>query len=145
MRPPGWAVELVAGTSLLGVFVASAGLVLDAGDELLRTGARVPGVVVRVHEATRPPSSVDVRFTVDGVERVRTLLSDDRVPPHRVGDQVTVFHDPADPDRVRTEEVANDPLWSTALLAVPLLLGGLLVVRGCSGLFDRRRATRRRR
>ncbi|GAA3048495.1 Protein of unknown function (DUF3592) [Actinokineospora globicatena] len=122
---------------VLGVALVVVGGLLDAAAEdqrsgLLADGVRVPGVVVRVEEATRVTSaSIDVRFAVDGQDRVRTLTLLVPDPPPRVDDRITLFYDPADPERVASAQAGTEP---PAVLEVGYLvaasLGVVLVVAG---------------
>ncbi|RLK59459.1 DUF3592 domain-containing protein [Actinokineospora cianjurensis] len=101
---------LVVGAAL---FVAG-GLLGSAIDgrraDLLADGVRVSGVVVGVVERGRLASgSVEVRFAVDGQDRVRSLalVVPDALP--RVGDLITLFYDAAEPEQVASAQAGTEP------------------------------------
>ncbi|MDX3188871.1 DUF3592 domain-containing protein [Streptomyces sp. MN03-5084-2B] len=109
---------------LVWVALVAAGLVglhlLDeAADELLATGARVPGVVLSVDVPVKGTPSMRVRY---GDRTAKIVLDSGR--RYHVGEAVTVIVDPADPARVRTPEEANENEF-VFLLCIGLLLLGL--------------------
>lgn len=143
-RPLTWAIPLIAGLVLLLTFFGGVVVLDDASSELARTGVRTTGVVVEVYPGGRFPGNAHIRYTAHGVTRTGMLVMDDNYSSYRVGDRVTVIHDRDDPDSFRTEEVANDPYWTLAVLAVPLLGGAYLLVRGVVGFAGRTRGGKRR-
>ncbi|WP_018683639.1 DUF3592 domain-containing protein [Actinokineospora enzanensis] len=133
---------------LLGVvsaaaFVVASVLLDDRYTGLREHGVAVPGVVVSVY-TTNHTDKMSVRFPVDGVDRVRELSLDDQEPA--VGDQVTIYYDPADPDRLAAGITANMPGWQLGLLAGALGAFVLLTTVGSISLTRwarRARAVRR--
>ncbi|MFD0203114.1 MULTISPECIES: DUF3592 domain-containing protein [Saccharothrix] len=136
-------IPLVAGLVLLSGFVGGVALLDAVATDLARTGVRTTGEVVRVNPGGKLPATADVRYPVNGVPRTGVLVMEGH-PLYAVGDRVTVIHDRGDPDRFRTEEFPNDPIWTILPLGVPLLGGFYLVVRGIAGFVDRRRGGKHR-
>ncbi|MBP2479371.1 hypothetical protein JOF53_008243 [Crossiella equi] len=120
----------LAGLVLLGGFLTGAVVLEQRYEELTAIGRQVPGTVVAVDAGFRGVGdSVDVRFTLDGQERVRSLQLDDTSPELRPGDPLTVLHHPEDPERLAAPGVHNDPLWAAQLVILALVGGvGLLVL-----------------
>ncbi|MBM7775473.1 ribosomal protein S28E/S33 [Actinokineospora baliensis] len=124
-----------------GVLLFVAACLTDAAIDdqratLLTDGVRVPGVVVAVVDRTRHTSgSIDVRFAVDGQERVRTLTLLVPDPPIRAGDPITLTYDPADPERLATAQAGTDPPFAltavelaTTMAAVGLTAAGTILI-----------------
>ncbi|MET8848789.1 DUF3592 domain-containing protein [Amycolatopsis sp. NPDC004625] len=114
--------------ALVLVWVALAGagaadlVLLDrAADDLLATGTRTTGEVVSVQPANRGRLTFEVRYGSRTAEIVR-----DPKDSYLVGEHVTVVFDPADPDRVRTTEEANEDEFFVNL-------GYVLAVAGAFG------------
>jgi hypothetical protein len=108
------------------------GLVLNARAAALHTGGgQTPGIVVE----TKPgfwafDGWISLRYTVDGVERVGEIALSGPVSRYQVGDQVTVYYDPADPERIRTQDDDNNPTWASIVLSAFLLVGFVLLPVG---------------
>jgi uncharacterized protein DUF3592 len=101
-------------------FVVAVNLEQQAGDELVATGVRTPGTVTQVMASSKG-GWMEVRFAVGGVDRVRKINLNGLSPAYHPGDHVTVVHDPADPERLRTDVEENDPLWAVIILVVLLV------------------------
>ena len=91
-----------AALTLVWVAVLAGGLTslvltASAAEDLLVTGARVPGVVVAAVRPVKGAPWIVVRY---GTRTAEIVWHSDR--GYHVGDEVTVVYDPADPDRVRT-------------------------------------------
>ncbi|MEV6877715.1 DUF3592 domain-containing protein [Amycolatopsis sp. NPDC051128] len=100
----------------------AAGLVLlgKAADELLATGARTTGEVVSVQNHTRGRMTFQVRYGTRTAKIVR-----DSENSYSVGEKVTVVHDRADPDRVRTTKEENKNQFVLNLGIVSIVAGSL--------------------
>ncbi|GAA2980776.1 DUF3592 domain-containing protein [Actinokineospora diospyrosa] len=119
---------------------AAAGLTDSTIEErrakLLTEGVRVSGVVVAVVDRTRHTAgSIDVRFAVDGQDRVRTLTLLVPDPPIRVDDPITLAYDPADPERLASARAGTDPPLAlsaahlgTTMAAVGLTAAGVILI-----------------
>ncbi|SEF33886.1 hypothetical protein SAMN05421837_10789 [Amycolatopsis pretoriensis] len=104
----GWAVVFAAGFTQLS-------LVDAAAEDLLHTGFHEIGEVVDVRH-TRGTTYIEVSHGT----RTDVLIRDsDR--DYRVGDEVIVIYDPADPSRVRTADEPNEGDGRLALGIVPML------------------------
>ncbi len=139
---------MLAGLALLTGMTVIADLAETRFQDLAEHGARVEGVVVAVthSESGKYAGPMEVRFPVDGVDRVRTLGRDNTSPTVHVGDRVTIFYDRADPERIASPGVPDDPGGLTALglvmgiPGIPLLPTGIVLFTAA----DRRtRAIRR--
>ncbi|MFI5587130.1 DUF3592 domain-containing protein [Amycolatopsis sp. NPDC051758] len=109
-----WAAVFAAGVT--GVTLAGA-----AAEDLLTSGVRVAGEVVFYNDPVKKAPYFQVRFaTPDQVRLERIDCAADCT--YHVGDRVTVFYDPADPARVRTQEEAN-PSGASDLSMIPTLAG----------------------
>ncbi|MET9262496.1 DUF3592 domain-containing protein [Amycolatopsis sp. NPDC004079] len=135
----------VSGIVLFSVFVSSGIFLQNRADDLAASGVRVQGTVVVVN-GDRPSRSgfVHVRFMVDGDDRVRVLSRTSSEPVPRVGDTVTVMYDPADPDRLRTSDLANDPWGLTVAMVFSFVPSLCLIPGGFLTWLDRERRLRAR-
>lgn len=140
-------VLFLVGLLLFTGFVVGANLLVGRADELLATGEPTPGVVVGVSSGVRGSADwIDVRFTIAGVERSRSMNLDDSSPVLAVGDPITVFYDRHDPERIAALGVSNYPLLPNLLTVVAFVLSAVLLPPGVIGLvrWNRRvRAVRR--
>ncbi|MCG8919482.1 DUF3592 domain-containing protein [Actinokineospora sp. PR83] len=125
----GWGVVLVGATAFL-VFVTGASLSIDRYDRLMAEGATAEAVVIDTRAGFRGPGSVDVRYTVDGAERTRTMNLHDESPHLVPGDRITVHFDPAAPDDVVAEDITNDNAWFTWLFAFAFIAWVFLLPTG---------------
>ncbi|WP_018683640.1 DUF3592 domain-containing protein [Actinokineospora enzanensis] len=135
------ALMVVAGLLLFGLFTA--GVVISGGrfESLLVRGEPAAGVVVASHPGSRWGSaSVEVRFTVAGVERVREVRTEDAT--RKVGDPITVHYDPDDPEQVTGPDMPHDPGWLTLFMLGALGLALLLTTCGMVGVVRWVRRTR---
>jgi hypothetical protein len=104
----GWAVVFAAGFTQLS-------LVTAAAEDLLHTGFHEIGEVVSVRHS-RGTTYIEVSHG----NRTDVLVRDsDR--DYRVGEEVIVIYDPADPARVRTADESNEDDSQLALGIVPML------------------------
>ena len=114
------------------IFVA-AGLVIgpsdDRQEELEAHGERVEGTVIDAHVPLRGPSSVTVRYLVDGTAHEVHIVGSNA---YAEGETVTVYVDPSDPARATLggEQPQNTPTYffTLALVVTSLLLLGAGVV-----------------
>lgn len=103
---------------------------------LLTVGAKAEAVVVDADPKTvsltpdggirEYRSRVKVSYPVNGTAVEQWLVLDDE--EYETGDRVTVFHDPKNPTRVRTESSANRDFSNALGLFTAFLGGGLLFV-----------------
>jgi hypothetical protein len=105
----GWAVVFAAGFTYFAV-------VSTAAEDLLATGFHEPGVVVGVSHNFRGTSYIRVSH---GDRTDAIVWESDR--DYRVGEEVIVIYDPADPARVRTADESNEDDSQLALGIVPML------------------------
>ncbi|MGO1056108.1 hypothetical protein [Crossiella sp. CA198] len=135
---------LLSGLALIVGFMTGATVLEDRSADLESTGARVPGVVVEVRQglARGLPDSIEVRFAVDGIERVRSMNLNDVSPVLNPGDPITVFYDRADPERIGAPGVSNDPFWTFIPMVIAFVLGTPLSVAGTIGYSRWRRRAR---
>ncbi|MFC3895721.1 DUF3592 domain-containing protein [Lentzea rhizosphaerae] len=134
LRRRGRAMALI-GLLLFAGFVVGANLLVDRADALLATGEPTPGVVVGVHPGLRGAAgTIDVRFTVAGVERTRSMNLDDSSPALEAGDPITVFYDRDDPERIAAPGVSNAPFLPNLLTVVAFVLSATLLPPGVIGL-----------
>ena len=122
---------LLCGLLLFAGFVTGANLLVGRADELLATGGSTPGVVV----GTRPGfgGSVDVAFTVEGVERTRSMDLDDSSPMPAEGDRITVFYDRQDPERIAAPGISNSPFFPNILTVTAFVVSVVLLPPGLIG------------
>ncbi|WP_026422261.1 DUF3592 domain-containing protein [Actinokineospora inagensis] len=120
-----------------GVAGGAAAAPVDAAQQSLQANAvHVRGVVVRVKQPTgREDGSLDARFSVAGVERVRTLYLTRSDARFGVGDPITVVYDRTDPDNLVADGVANES-GLVAVLALCLLASLILFVLAAWWVFD---------
>ncbi|MFJ7217196.1 DUF3592 domain-containing protein [Amycolatopsis sp. NPDC098790] len=105
----GWAVVFAAGATVVT-------LVGSAADDLLATGVREPGEVVRLFDPVKGAAHIWVRHG----DRTDEIVWDSGRDYH-VGDEVTVVYDPADPARVRTTDEKNEDRVELGFGVVPML------------------------
>nr|WP_276328991.1 DUF3592 domain-containing protein [Crossiella equi] len=130
---------LLTGVAMLIGLMAGAVALEDRYLDLEANGKQVAGTVVEVHAGYRGTGdAVEVRFTVDGIPRVRSLNLDDTSPRYSAGDPITVLQDPADPERIAAPGVSNDPGWATLLMVLAVVLVVMLIPVGLAELFRRR-------
>lgn len=104
-------VMFLIGFVLFTGFVVGANLLVDRFDELLATGEATLGVVVGGGSGLRGSAGyIDVRFSVAGVERTRSMNLDNSSPVLEVGDPITVFYDRDDPDRIAAQGRVQRPV-----------------------------------
>ena len=128
-------VMVLLGLVVLVTWIVGVNAIETSAEQLAATGARTEGVVVDVLPRSRVDSgSITVRFTVDGVERERSINLDDTSPAFHPGDPVTVIYDPNDPERIATPETHNDPTWVTILLVIGIVLSLVLLPAGTISL-----------
>jgi hypothetical protein len=127
-------VMLSSGLLLFVGFVVGANLLVGRADELLATGRTAPGVVVGTEPGWRGAAgSIEVRFIVGGVEWTRWMNLDDTSPVLGVGDPITVFYDPRDPERIAAPGVANDPFLPSVLTTGAFVVSVVLLPPGLIG------------
>lgn len=105
----GWAVVFAAGFTYFALVVAAA-------DDLLHTGFHEIGEVVGVYHNPKGTSHILVSH---GSRTDELVWESDRA--YRVGEEVIVIYDPADPSRVRTADEPNAGEFRLALGIVPML------------------------
>ncbi|WHT20253.1 DUF3592 domain-containing protein [Crossiella sp. CA-258035] len=135
---------LLSGLALVVGFITGATVLEDRAAGLEATGVRVPGVVVQVRQGfvRGVPDSIEVRFAVDGTERVRSMNLNDGSPVLNPGDEITVFYDRDDPERIGAPGVPNDPFWAFIPMVIAFVLGTPLSVAGAIGYGRWRRRAR---
>lgn len=124
----------LSGVLLLVGFGIAIGVNAGNNDELLATGARTDGVVVAYHDRIKIPDLIDVQFLRGSQQELAEISLNDSSPRYRVGDQVTVIYDPADPSRVRTDAEENDPGIFLLPVIIALILGLIMMPGGLIGL-----------
>lgn len=130
-RRRGGVATVVLGVLALAAAYLAALVDTERDERLEASGVRAPGVVLRAWPPSiDSPGKADVRFQVDGVERVRTLNWASFDTGVQVGDQVTVMYDPADPEQLHIAELSNDPLWWTLLIGASAVAGLVLIPVG---------------
>jgi hypothetical protein len=132
---------VVAVAALLAGGVGCLVLAASAAEDLLATGVREPGVVVHVLDPVKGASHIRVRH---GARTDEIVWRADR--DYRVGDEVTVVSDPADPAHVRTTDEANENqvLVNFGMGTVLAVLFGLpFVLASALGWWRRLRAVAR--
>jgi hypothetical protein len=110
---------------LAGVVVGFAAM-SAASERLLETGTRVSGEVVDVHKGSRGGDTIRVAYPVDGEGYRSADIVWDSGRQYTTGQPITVFYDPADPDRVRTPDETNDDqawVWVLVIGTVAALSG----------------------
>lgn len=128
-------VMFLIGLLLFAGFVVGANLLVNRADELLTTGEPTSGVVVGESSGIGGSAgSIDVRFTIAGVERTRSMNLDDSSPVLEVGERITVFYDRHDPERIAAPGVSNDPFLPNLLTVVAFVLSATLLPPGVIGL-----------
>ncbi|MFD5783023.1 DUF3592 domain-containing protein [Streptomyces sp. NPDC126933] len=107
---------------------------LAAVARALRAGGRAPGVCVRIE--TEPFNRSDAQrhvFTFSAQDGRRIEFEDLATRSVRVGSEVTVAYDPADPERTAT--VAGRGSWSPVLQYALLVTGCGLAAAGFAAVF----------
>ncbi|MFD5033971.1 DUF3592 domain-containing protein [Streptomyces sp. NPDC058405] len=107
---------------------------LAAVARALRAGGRAPGVCVRIE--TEPFNRSDAQrhvFTFSAQDGRRIEFEDLATRAVRVGSEVTVAYDPADPERTAT--VAGRGSWSPVLQYALLVTGCGLAAAGFAAVF----------
>lgn len=107
---------------------------LAAVGRALRAGGRAPGVCVRIE--TEPFNRSDAQrhvFTFSAQDGRRIEFEDLATRAVRVGSEVTVAYDPADPERTAT--VAGRGSWSPVLQYALLVTGCGLAAAGFAAVF----------
>ena len=121
---------VAAGAALLLVAGVMGVVIDDRSDEWRRDADRVTGTIVGVRDPVRGDTEVDVEFAYRGAARAATVaVKADPRPRQDVGDEILVFVDPDDPDRVSVP--GGSPLGrSTELLfvGVPAIVGFIALV-----------------
>jgi len=143
-RRAGW--WLGSGIVLFVVFVIAASAVETSGDELLRTGEQVTGVVLEIRSC-RPRlcashRSLVVEFPVEDQAHRGVVNLDDGSPEYRVGQSVEIFYDPSDPTHFRTEADVNQSPWTVYPMIFALLGGVAALVVGIVAIRRGRRFRR---
>ncbi len=116
-----------AAFSLLWIaLLAALGVGLDVvrqpSEELLATGVRVEGTVERLYENRKGKNrTITVDYPVGSAPWTAEIRRDSE-REYAVGDKVTVFYAPGNPERVRTLEEENISEFRQGLLIVPGLL-----------------------
>jgi hypothetical protein len=135
-----WALAVLGVVVLLGWAIGTT-VVRRAAQELRQEGRRTTGTVVTVHTGIRGASDrAVVAFVVDGEPIHATVdLGSDGVD-HPPGSEVSVYYDPADPERITLGGIDNPPPGWGWLVDVSGPAGLVWTVLGVIGTVgDRRR------
>lgn len=99
-------------------------------DELMRTGTRVPGIVIDVKSGFRSCCDVEYRYTVNGREHIGLISG--IAQSYDAGQRVSVYVDPEDPNRstLPGEQPQSAParLVTIASFSLAVVAFGALVV-----------------
>jgi hypothetical protein len=99
---------MVLGIVVFVVFVFTANIVEGHSQYVIDHGQKVTATVVKPACANGPliknpaSASLVLKFTVDGVTKVRGLTVDGCGPDYKVGDTVEIFIDPRNPEHFVT-------------------------------------------
>ncbi|HET7487382.1 MAG TPA: DUF3592 domain-containing protein [Acidimicrobiales bacterium] len=134
-----WAAVALA---LLGLpLLAAVALVFHRFDaqarELRRSGDRVTGQVVTywIGLGTFAQDSITVQFEYKGQARsARVSIMERGTEKFRVGQPVTVYVDPKNPERLTVEGEQNLPRWALVLLACLIVTGAACPLAGGAAL-----------
>lgn len=125
---------LAAGAALFAATLAFTEISAKRADELLRTGAHTPGLVVS-YASGREGGAIRIRYRADGVIREGWVnVSQHELSLLEPGERVDVIYDPSNPSRIRTPQASNEGRLSMRvklygfMFAVMMLLGGGVVM-----------------
>jgi hypothetical protein len=115
---------LLGGLAILTLAVVLISIASDRQDALVREGTRVEGVVVAVRHPLRGPKSVTYRYVFEGQEFSGHIGASEF---YEVGDVVTVFVDPDQPDRstLPDEQPQSGVAYWVTIFAIVLGFAGL--------------------
>ena len=136
-----WAVVCLGAVSVCALIVLDrVGTSLDA--EFMAASARTSGTILELQlDARWDRGSASVRFTAGSATTVRSVVLGSLVDDYAEGEDVTVFYDPADPDRVTIDDVMYEPAW-VGWLMVPAFGGTLCLPYGAWLVVQNRRMRR---
>ena len=142
LRFHAWA-WLALGVVLITAFGVGASVVEGRAEELERTGARVPGLVVefgeRGEDAVFEPETVLVEFTWEDRRRRELVHLDDVGRQYHDGEAVTVLVDRENPDRASIPGESNQSPYTLFPMLVAFVGGvGALIVAGLHGAAGRK-------
>ncbi|KAA9158767.1 hypothetical protein FPZ12_022175 [Amycolatopsis acidicola] len=131
LRVLAWRAVAVAVLWLLPISGGALGLnrLSATAQHLLDTGTKVTATVMSAAQPPKGQWSIVVRYEGGGVERTATVLLSDK---RKVGPQITVLVDPADPGHVRTPEDDNVDDNLRALFIGAMIAGAVGVA--CSAM-----------
>ncbi|QSB13759.1 DUF3592 domain-containing protein [Natronosporangium hydrolyticum] len=123
------ALPLLVGAALIGAGVATHLVMVNRVGDRQTMGVALAAEVVEVN-SKRGFKSVTISYTYSGVARevtLRKLFGD--VSVYDLGDRVTAYIEPADPDKVALAEGFASEGWRTQLPLPLALVGVVLLIR----------------
>jgi Protein of unknown function (DUF3592) len=136
-------IALLVGLATFVGFIVLADVRESHAQWLLHHGVRTPGVIVGVDAEARGFAHLYVRYTDHGVRSDHVLdLDSSRVGRYHVGQPVTVFYNPSNPNDFRTNGEENNP-DRLVLPAIILMIFGLIGLISGAVMWVRSRRVRR--
>ncbi len=114
---------IVGGFILIGGAVVLHHRSSSEADTLARTGARANGTVERVGLGSKGTEFLHLTYPGADGRWAQATIRVGSGRTYRPGDRVTVEYDPANPDRVRTDQESNAPGGRVALTLMATALG----------------------
>jgi hypothetical protein len=122
-------VLIVVALGVLGLvgFAVPVGVISDANEELRVHGARTAGTVAVLYHG-RYDGHADIRFSVDGRDRLGSVDLGSDADYFSEGQRVTVYFDASDPSRMTIDDEDNQPGWSVLPMSIALAVAVMSVV-----------------
>jgi Protein of unknown function (DUF3592) len=135
-------ITLLVGLATFVGFIVLADVQESHAQWLLHHGVRTPGVIIGVDAEGRGFAHLYVRYADRGQPSDHVLdLDSSRVGRYHVGEAVTVFLNPSDPNDFRTAGEENDPN-RLVLPAIVLMIFGLIALGSGAVMWARSRRVR---
>ncbi len=117
----------LTGACILTITIVYIAMIESGAQQLLKGGARTPGVVLAYRSLPRLGGEYAVEYAVRGHARIGIISETSQ--RRRRGERIVVIYDPANPGRIRTLQEVNDMSHGVAvLIAFALVFGAGLIL-----------------
>lgn len=128
---------------VLFVVVGTFANVFVGGSQRLRDeGQATQGTIVGRTSAALKDGTAKVDYVVNDRHHQRAVALGNKAGRYSVGQQVTVYYDSDDPDKITIDDIDNEPAWTVLPMALGFVASITLLVAGVVILIRSRRTRR---